>query len=296
MENDKYMLQNYRMDITYDGSRYSGWQKQGNTGNTIQERIETALNKLLKEEIELHGSGRTDAGVHAMVQVVNFKTRQNLTADAIWQSLNQSLPPDIRILSVSEADSRFHARLNATRKHYRYQIDNHAVANIFERKYLTRFSDRDYFGKLALEQNRLLSRNGADTASFTSESTQETSPQNGCQIVYDLDAMNRAASILMGEHDFKSFCDNRHIKKSTVRILEQITITENKHHTLCLDFYGNGFLYHMVRILTGTLLEVGIGAKTPEEMIDILHALNRQAAGFTAPPQGLFLIGVEYTR
>lgn len=290
------MLQNYRMDIAYDGNRYSGWQKQVNTENTIQERIEVALSTLLKEEIEIHGSGRTDAGVHALGQVANFKTKQNLTADAIWQFLNQSLPPDIRILSVSEADSRFHARLNASRKHYRYQIDNHAVANIFGRKYLTRFSDRDYFGKLALKQNRLLSCNGQDTAFLTTESTHKISPQNDRQIAYDLDSMNRAAAILMGEHDFKSFCDNRHMKKSTVRILEQITIAENERRILCFDFYGNGFLYHMVRILTGTLLEVGIGAKTPEEMIDILHALSRQAAGFTAPPQGLFLVGVEYAR
>ena len=288
------MLQNYRMDIAYDGSRYSGWQKQGNTENTIQERIEAVLGSLLKEEIEIQGSGRTDAGVHAIGQVANFKTKQNLTADAIWQFLNQSLPSDIRIISVAEADSRFHARLNASRKHYRYQIDNHAVANIFERKYLTRFSDRDYFGKLALKQNRLLSCNEPDTAFLTTESKHKTSPQKDCQIAYDLESMNGAASILMGEHDFKSFCDNRHIKKSTIRILEQITITENERHILCFDFYGNGFLYHMVRILTGTLLEVGIGAKSPEEIEDILHALNRQAAGFTAPPQGLFLIGVEY--
>lgn len=288
------MLQNYRMDIAYDGSRYSGWQKQGNTENTIQERIETALYKLLKEEIEIHGSGRTDAGVHAFGQVANFKTSQKTSADAIQQYLNQSLPLDIRILSVSETDLRFHARLNAARKHYRYQIDNHAVANIFERKYMTRFSDRDYFGKLADKQNRLLSCHVSDLASNVTENTCKTSPQHNCQISYDLETMEQAATILMGEHDFKSFCDNRHMKKSTVRILEQITITENENHILSFDFYGNGFLYHMVRILTGTLLEVGIGTKSPKEMTDILHALNRQTAGFTAPPQGLFLVDVDY--
>lgn len=288
------MLQNYRMDIAYDGSRYSGWQKQGNTENTIQERIETALNKLLKEEIEIHGSGRTDAGVHALGQVANFKTSQRTNTDAIQQYLNQSLPLDIRILSVSKADTRFRARLNAARKHYRYQIDNRAVANIFERKYLTRFSDRDYFGKLASQQNRLPSRHVSGAVSGTSENTPKTSPEHNRHINYDLETMEQAAAILMGEHDFKSFCDNRHIKKSTVRILEQITIKENENHILSFDFYGNGFLYHMVRILTGTLLEVGIGAKSPEEMTDILHALNRKAAGFTAPPQGLFLVEVEY--
>lgn len=288
------MLQNYRMDIAYDGSRYSGWQKQGNTENTIQGRIETVLGKLLKEEIEIHGSGRTDAGVHALGQVANFKTRRKLKADIIQESLNQSLPLDIRILSVSEADPRFHARLNATRKHYRYQIDNHAVANIFDRKYLTRFSDRDYFGKLAMKHNQLLSSHASDSPSPTAENKHVSCPQNNRQITYNLDDMNRAASMLIGEQDFKSFCDNRHMKKSTVRILEQITIRENESQILSFDFYGNGFLYHMVRILTGTLLEVGIGAKSPEKMPDIFHALNRQAAGFTAPPQGLFLIEVEY--
>ncbi len=284
------MQHNYRMTIAYDGSRYSGWQKQGNTGNTIQEHIETVLAKLTKETIEIHGSGRTDAGVHALGQVANFKTRQNITPDIVQHYLNQYLPSDIRILSVSETDPRFHARLNASHKHYRYQIDNHAVANIFERKYLTRFTDRDYFYKQASRQNRLSSQQAPDTGN----NNQGSLSWQNCQIFYDLDAMRQASAILIGEHDFKSFCDNRHMKKSTVRFLEQITITENENHILTLDFYGNGFLYHMIRILTGTLLEVGTGLKHPEEINRILNAGSRNAAGFTAPPQGLFLVEVKY--
>lgn len=284
------MPQNYRMTIAYDGSRYSGWQKQGNTENTIQERIETVLTNVLEEEIEVHGSGRTDAGVHALGQVANFKSNRVQIPEVTLRQLNQQLPADICILSLTEAAPRFHARLNACRKHYRYQIDNHTVANIFDRKYLTRFSDRDYFHKLAAKQNRLVSCQTQDKANdLLAANTQQNR-----HIAYDLDAMRQAASILTGEHDFKSFCDNRRIKKSTVRYLEQVTITENEHHILTLDFYGNGFLYHMVRILTGTLLEVGIGARPSEEMNDILKAMNRQSAGFTAPPQGLFLVEVEY--
>lgn len=284
------MTQNYRMTLAYDGSRYSGWQKQGNTENTIQERIETTLAKLLNEEIELHGSGRTDAGVHALGQVANFKTNQARNPEALQNQLNQQLPTDIRVLSLKEAAPRFHARLNASRKHYRYQIDNHSVANIFDRKYLTRFSDRDYFYQLAAKQKRLVSwqtQNAANDLLATNAHRQS-------HIAYDLGAMRQAASVLTGEHDFKSFCDNRHMKKSTVRYLEQITITENESHIITLDFYGDGFLYHMVRILTGTLLEVGIGAKPSKDMEDLIKAMNRQAAGFTAPPQGLFLMEVEY--
>lgn len=284
------MPQNYRMTISYDGSRYSGWQKQGNTENTLQERIETVLTNLLEENIEVHGSGRTDAGVHALGQVANFKSKRTCISEAMLRKLNRQLPADIRILSITKAAPRFHARLNACRKHYRYQIDNHSVANIFERKYLTRFSDRDYFYKLAAKQNRLVSLQTQNAAN----DLLTTNAQRHRHISYDLDAMRQAASVLAGEHDFKSFCDNRHMKKSTVRYLEQIAITENEHHILSLNFYGNGFLYHMVRILTGTLLEVGIGARPADEMKDILDAMDRQSAGFTAPPQGLFLMEVEY--
>ncbi len=284
------MPQNYRMTLAYDGSRYSGWQKQGNTENTIQERIETILAKLLNEKIELHGSGRTDAGVHALGQVANFKTNQARNLETLQNQLNQQLPADIRVLSLREAAPRFHARLNASRKHYRYQIDNHSVANIFERRYLARFSDRDYFYQLAAKQNRLVSSQTQNAAN----DLLTTNTHRLCHIAYDLDAMRQAASILTGEHDFKSFCDNRHIKKSTVRNLEQVTITENENHILTLDFYGDGFLYHMVRILTGTLLEVGIGTKSSEDMTHMINARNRETAGFTAPQQGLFLMEVEY--
>lgn len=245
-------MNNYRITLQYDGSRYSGWQKQGNTSNTIQEKVETVLSKMTNSEIEIHGSGRTDAGVHALEQVANFKCNTHLNCSEIQDYLNEYLPLDIRVLSVKEAAPRFHARLNAAQKHYRYVIDTNKIQDVFSRKYTTH-----------------LNKN------------------------YNLNAMKHAANLLLGEHDFKSFCDNKRMKKSTVRIIESITISMNQG-ILNIDYIGNGFLYHMVRILTGTLLEVGEGKRKPEDITRILRAKNRQEAGFTAPPQGLCLVRVTY--
>lgn len=287
-------MKNYKLLIQYDGTRYRGWQKQGNTANTIQGRIENILSQWSGEEIELHGSGRTDAGVHALGQIANVKfhrrTLQQLNKDfntdneieaEMLTTLNHYLPLDIRVLSIAEVDERFHARLHAKRKHYRYQIDNKFVSDVFGRKYLTRFSDKDYFYQSAKKQNKLGSAKSQEDY------------MTACQILYDLEEMQSAISYLTGEHDFMSFCDNKRMKKSSVRIIDHIELSE-QNHILTLDFYGNGFLYHMVRILTGTLLEVGIGIKKPEEISSILQAHNREYAGFCAPAQGLTLVSVTY--
>ncbi len=317
-------MNNYKLTIQYDGTRYSGWQKQGNTADTIQGKIETVLQKWLKEDIEIHGSGRTDAGVHALCQVSNFKTSATLACPQIMAALNQYLPQDVRITSVTQVDPRFHARLNAKQKHYRYQIDNGSAAEVFERKYMTRFADTDYFYKLCRqtghlsatfgdssvntdisrpsERNNVASNNTMPPQRNNVASNNTMPPQRNNvasnntmppQIIYDLKAMQKAAALLCGEHDFKSFCDNKRMKKSTVRTITNLTI-RNENNKMILDFYGNGFLYHMVRILTGTLLEVGIGLKSPEDIPAILQAQKREAAGFTAPPQGLFLMNVTY--
>lgn len=304
-------MNNYKLTIQYDGTRYSGWQKQGNTADTIQGKIETVLQKWLKEDIEIHGSGRTDAGVHALCQVANFKTSAALSCPQIMTALNQYLPQDVRITSVTQVDPRFHARLNAKQKHYRYQIDNGSAAEVFERKYMTRFADTDYFYKLCRQTGHLSATFGdssvntdisrpSERNNVASNNTMPPQRNNVAsnntmppQIIYDLEAMQKAAALLCGEHDFKSFCDNKRMKKSTVRTITNLTI-RNENNKMILDFYGNGFLYHMVRIPTGTLLEVGIGLKSPEDIPAILQAQKREAAGFTAPPQGLFLMNVTY--
>ena len=255
------MMKNYKLTLQYDGTRYSGWQKQGNTDNTIQAKLEAIAARLTHVPTDVNGSGRTDAGVHALGQIANFKWKNpspEWSCEEICAFFNKALPMDIRVIQVEETSERFHARLNAASKHYRYILDNQNVPDVFERRYAARIPA-------------------------------DPSPR----VTYDIDAMNRAALLLLGEHDFKSFCDNKHMKKSTVRTIENITITHNDG-MLLFDFYGNGFLYHMVRILTGTLLEIGNGSRQPEDIPAILAAKSRQKAGFTAPAQGLFLVEVSY--
>jgi len=244
---------NYRLLLQYDGTKLNGWQKQGNTDNTIQGKLEAILERMYGEVIELHGSGRTDAGVHALGQVANFHAPVRFSSEEIRNTLNEYLSKDIRVLKVEAVDERFHARLTAKEKTYEYRIDNGEIADVFLRKYTMR----------------------------------EEAP-------LDLSAMRRAAEYFKGTHDFKTFCANKKMKKSTVRTITDIII-EKKEGIVYLRYTGDGFLYNMVRILTGTLIEVGRGKRCPEEMPGILKALDRGAAGFTAPAQGLFLVHVSYT-
>ena len=231
---------NYIIWLSYDGTRYDGWQKQGNTEKTIQGKLERILEKLDGEPVEVRGSGRTDAGVHAQGQVADFR-------------LNRYLPEDIAVWRIQTGPERFHSRLNAVSKTYRYQIEMGPKKDVFRRSY--------YYG---LGQE------------------------------LDVDSMERAAAFLTGTWDFKSFSGNKKMKKSTVRTLESICFERLEHTRLHISFTGNGFLQQMVRILAGTLIEVGQGRRRPEDMRSVLKALDRQAAGFTAPPEGLFLEKVEY--
>lgn len=246
------MIKNYRIVLQYDGSRYDGWQKQGNTGNTIQGKLEGILFKLTGRPVEVHGSGRTDAGVHALAQTANFHADTGMTEDQIRAYFNQYLPEDIAVLSLETVPDKFHSRLNAVEKTYLYRIEMGPKKDVFERKYC--------YGL-------------------------------GKQL--SVKRMQEAASCVLGEHDFKSFCSNKKMKKSTVRTISDIRF-EKEGTKLLIRFTGNGFLYHMVRILTGTLIEIGLGERSPKEMKEILLKLDRQEAGFTAPPEGLFLEQVMY--
>ena len=243
---------NYKLLLQYDGTKLNGWQKQGNTDNTIQGKLEAILERMYGAYVEIHGSGRTDAGVHALGQVANFHAPEMFSLDEIQDTLNEYLSKDIRVLSVEEVDERFHARLTAKGKTYEYRIDNGKIANVFQRKFTMR------------EENPL-----------------------------DLDAMRAAAVQFLGTHDFKTFCANKKMKKSTVRTITAIEIKE-MDGIVSIRYTGNGFLYNMVRILTGTLIEVGRGKRKPAEMGDVIGAKDRGAAGFTAPAQGLFLVEVDY--
>jgi len=245
-------MPNYCLTLCYEGTRYRGWQKQGNTGQTIQEKLEAALSRLLEQPVEVAGCGRTDAGVHARRQVCSFRAATERSCEELLQTLREVLPEDIGALSLTEAPPRFHARLSCRGKTYRYRLWNSDTPNVFERRYLT-----------------------------------------ACPAPLDLEAMRKAAALLCGEHDFSAFCANKHMKKSAVRTLRRIDIAREGGEVR-LDFNGDGFLYNMVRILTGTLLEVGTGLRRAEDMPEIIASRDRSRAGFTAPAQGLTLWDVEY--
>ncbi|KAE9633769.1 MAG: tRNA pseudouridine synthase [Defluviitaleaceae bacterium] len=245
-------MQNIKLMIAYDGSRYYGWQRLGNTDQTIQGKIENVLSKMLNENIELIGSGRTDGGVHARGQVANFKTHTNVTPQDIIQYCHQYLPSDITVYGAQVVDDHFHARYHAKGKQYIYQIDNGMIHDVFERKYRYHI------------------------------------PQP-----LDINQMKKASSYLIGEHDFRSFTNLKSKKKSTVRTISKIDFIQ-RNTFLDISFEGNGFLYNMVRIITGTLIEVGLGKMLPEDVKTILDKKERPLAGPNIPPHGLFLQKVIY--
>ena len=208
-------MRNLRLDICYDGTRYRGWQRLPGKDDTIQGKLETTLSRILGEHIEISGSGRTDAGVHAKHQIANFHCDTAMTAEEILEQLRRYLPEDIGIHSCKDVSPRFHARLNAKEKTYLYRIWNSETPCVFDRRYVTVMPER-----------------------------------------LNLDAMREAAAHLCGEHDFSAFCGNAKMKKSTVRFIRSIAIKPCGEEVR-LYFTGNGFLHNMVRILTGTLVEVG---------------------------------------
>lgn len=244
-------MRNIRLDICYDGSRYKGWQRLSASDQTIQGKIEQTLSRILGEDIEISGSGRTDAGAHALHQIVNFHCTSVMPCSEILERLRRYLPEDIGIYSCEEAAPRFHARLNARRKTYCYRIWTSSQPCVFQRKYVYIFREK-----------------------------------------LNVAAMERAATQLLGEHDFSAFCANRKMKKSTVRRIDEIRIVQQGQE-LRFIITGNGFLYNMVRIIVGTLLEIGMGKRCAEE-IQALFGEKREAAGFLVPAQGLCLMGVEY--
>jgi tRNA pseudouridine38-40 synthase len=243
--------------VEYDGTALCGWQRQDN-GPTVQGHLETALAALLTHEVAVAGASRTDAGVHARGQVASFRTERAIPLHGIRRGLNSLLPPAIAIAEASEAPDDFHPRFSATGKHYRYLV-------------LTR-DDR-----MPRWRDRAWHRPGG----------------------LDLAAMRRAATALVGEHDFAAFraagCTARH----TVRRIEDIAIAElaadsSDRGLVAMDVRGNAFLRNMVRILAGTLVEVGAGRRSAEQVAEILASRDRTRAGSTAPARGLELISVRY--
>ena len=245
-------MANFRLDLCYDGSRYRGWQRLGDSEHTIQGKLEQVISRMVGRPTEVIGSGRTDGGVHAMGQVANFHAETALSAAEILAYLRRYLPEDIGVLAVTEVDPRFHSRYQAAEKTYRYRIWNADVPCVFERKYVWQVPE----------------------------------PLN-------LDAMAAGAALLLGTHDFLPFSSLKKIKKSTVRTLKQLEINRVGPE-LQITAVADGFLYHMVRILVGTLVDIGQGKLLPAEISAVFEAGVRADAGQTAPPQGLCLMEVKY--
>ena len=246
------MKKNYRAIVQYEGTRYRGWQKQASTHNTIQQKLENILSALEEKPVEVHASGRTDAGVHAYGQVISFMLECEKTEKEIMDYMNRYLPKDIGIISLTRAGDRFHARLNATGKIYQYRVLNSSVPHIFDRRYVYQLEER-----------------------------------------LDREAMKEAMAALEGTHDFKAFTSKKNSKKSTLRTIYEIKM-EERESELIFTFYGDGFLYHMVRILMGTILEVGLHKREADGIPEIIKGGDRKKAGFLAPANGLALMKVFY--
>ena len=244
-------MRNLRLDICYDGTRYRGWQRLPGKDDTIQGKLETTLSRILGEPIEISGSGRTDAGVHAQGQVANFHCESTMPAAEILSQLRRYLPEDIGIYSCKECSERFHARLNAKEKTYRYRIWNSEKPCVFDRRYVTVLPEE-----------------------------------------LDVEKMRAAAAYFIGEHDFSAFCGNPKFKKTTVRYIRSLNV-ERVGEEIQITVTGNGFLHHMVRIMVGTLVEVGRGERKADS-IPALFGGNRADAGFLVPAQGLCLMEVTY--
>ena len=246
------MLTNFKLTIEYDGSRYSGWQKQKND-RTLQGEIEKALMAMTNKKIILHGSGRTDAGVHALGQVANFPCDTKILPEEFQRGLNSLLPDDIVIQSCERVHKTFHARFNAKHKTYSYRILNRPTPAAVGRQYA-------WFIRKKL----------------------------------DFDAMELAIPHIIGTHDFKAFEGSGSPRSHTIRSVIKAYLTVMDQEQVVFEIQADGFLRYMVRNIVGTLVDVGHGKITPDEFNKILLSRNRELAGATAPPHGLFLMAVKY--
>ena len=247
-------MRNIKLVIEYDGKDFNGWQKQ-TTKLNIQGEIERAIKQITGEEVDLTASGRTDAGVHALGQVANFKTNSNIPIEKIPIALNSNLKKSIVIKSAEEVEERFHSRLNCKRKTYRYIINNSKYGTAIYRNLETHIPMK-----------------------------------------LDIQKMQEAVKYFEGEHNFKAFKASGTSSKSSVRTIYKAEVIDAGNEKIYIELTGNGFLYNMVRIISGTLVEVGLGKIKPSEIQTIIESQKRENAGKTLPPQGLYLVNVEYEK
>jgi len=244
-----------KLTLAYDGAAYAGWQVQPGR-NTVQGALEAALAKVTGAPVRVVASGRTDAGVHALGQVAGFTTDSPLGPAVLLRALNAELPRDVAVLEAVEVHEGFHPIHDAVRKRYRYLIHDGPVRDVFRRGYCWQHPGR-----------------------------------------LDAGAMHRAAQALVGKHDFSSFESSGAERLSSVRTVYAISVGRGRGaegHLVTTEVEADGILYNMVRAIVGTLVEVGRGARPESWPAEVLQAADRRAGGPTAPPQGLFLVRVEY--
>ncbi|MBR0490900.1 MAG: tRNA pseudouridine(38-40) synthase TruA [Clostridia bacterium] len=245
-------MKNIKLTIEYDGKDFNGWQKQPDKLN-IQGTIEQAIERITGEKVDLNASGRTDAGVHAIGQVANFKTNYELPIEKWPLALNANIKKSIVIKSAEEVEERFHSRLSCKRKTYRYVINNSKYGTAIYRYLETHI------------------------------------PQK-----LDIEKMQQAVKHFEGEHDFKAFKASGTSSKSSVRTIYKAEVLQMPDERIYIELTGSGFLYNMVRIISGTLVDVGLGKIEPNAIPSIIDSKQRERAGKTLPPNGLYLLNVEY--
>jgi tRNA pseudouridine38-40 synthase len=250
-------VRTFKLTLAYDGTHYAGWQFQPEQ-LTLQGTLEAALAKITGETIRVRASGRTDAGVHALGQVVSFNTESPLPAKVFQRALNAELPHDISVLDAAEAPLGFHAIRDAVRKRYRYVLDDGPVPDVFRRHFAWHYRERLDAAAMHRAGQSLVGRH--DFRSFESAWPQRMS---SVRTIYE------------------------------VSVVRGFSGDEN---LIVLEVEADGFLYNMVRAIVGTLVEVGRGSRPETWPAEVLAAQDRRVAGMTAPPHGLFLLRVKYNK
>lgn len=266
-------MRNIKLTLAYDGSEYAGWQVQPN-GLSVQACVERAIEQLTQQKTGVLVAGRTDAGVHALGQVASFQTESSIPCKNIQSGLQRFLPDSICVRQAEEVAPDFHATYSAVRKRYRYVIHNTSTGYPFLKRYVSEFGR----------------------------------PLDAAQ-------MHEAGQHLLGKHDFRCFESNYPNKATSVRTIEEVTVQRtsvwpvwgaeilSQNHVseslpaefITVDIVADGFLYNMVRAITGTLIEVGVGRWTPVKVREIIESMDRSQAGATAPACGLYLVQVDYS-
>lgn len=248
-------MSTFKLTLAYDGTDFGGWQWQPNA-RTVQGELEAAIERITQQKVKCTASGRTDAGVHALGQVVSFAVETKLSCDVLCKAINSELPKDVLACQIQPAPDGFHAIRDAVRKRYRYVVQDGRLRDLFARNYVWHIFQ-----------------------------------------TLDERLMHKASRCLLGTHDFKSYQTTGSMRLTTERTIYDLVVERREAELtsrVVIEVEANGFLYNMVRNIVGTLVQIGKGAAPASFAAEALAAKNRQAAGMTAPPQGLFLVGVEY--